>query len=272
MLTDEYKDGWLEQLDSWADSVSSGQYVHILVDGAFVPGLRRQVARALGDDASYLLFESRPSCTDEVRDVSPVLFSYRSRDDAVGKVLSRCSGWPMLSAVVTREPLRDLANRLSPWCIVENDGQRFNFRFPDTRRLPCILSVLATDQMATFAGPATSWKYIRRDGTWGSVDLVGYECDLSTDTPVLTDGQFGSLVADSEIDELIAQLRYSNIGVSLSPYSLYSAVQRGIASAESRISGQSLFDWLGSYIQSGAPEDLVRARSMYQDWTLTSGG
>jgi hypothetical protein len=68
-------------------------------------------------------------------------------------LLDKCSGWPMMCAIETPESQAELAARLAAWCVVEVDDQRFNFRFPDTRRLPAIFDALTPTQRAEFAGP-----------------------------------------------------------------------------------------------------------------------
>lgn len=118
----------------------------------------------------------------------------------------------MLSAIATSEDIDRLGQRLAAWCIVEVDGQRFNFRFPDTRRLPAIVDVLTTEQRRAFAGGASSWHYIGRDGIWRSLSLEG-----STDPAdmvahaELDDTQFAHLVEDSEADELWTRLQYRGL-------------------------------------------------------------
>ena len=127
---------------------------YLLIDGAFVPRLHRKVA----DDRKRLLFEPLPGCTDETKDVSPFL----TRLDSAGrKLLQSCDRWPMVSLIETRESLDELSERLSAWCVVEADGDRFNFRFADTRRLPAIYRSLNQTQRGQFAGPAERWRLHR---------------------------------------------------------------------------------------------------------------
>lgn len=117
---------------------------YLLIDGAFLPGLRRKLAAL----SPTLLFEFLPGCNDNTRDVSPLLLACMP---AALRWLERTSGWPMLSVIATRESQRQLAERLAAWCIIEADGQRFNFRFPDTRRLPAIFAALTSGQQAQMA-------------------------------------------------------------------------------------------------------------------------
>jgi hypothetical protein len=62
----------------------------------------------------------------------------------------------MVSAIVTLETFVELVDRLAAWCVVEVDDQYFNFRFPDTRRLPDILGVLKPEQIGALLGRKSS--------------------------------------------------------------------------------------------------------------------
>ncbi|PWF47961.1 DUF4123 domain-containing protein, partial [Massilia glaciei] len=136
MFIELFDGAWLERLHKQAAGLSQGANLYLLIDGVFVPGLYRKIRSTMErTDALSLLFEALPGCTDATRDVSPFLISFRTATGLLKKVLAKCSGWPMVSAIETPETLAGLANRLAAWCIVENDNQRFNFRFPDTRRL-----------------------------------------------------------------------------------------------------------------------------------------
>jgi hypothetical protein len=109
----------------------------------------------------------------------------------------------MLSLIETPETLAQLSARLSAWCLVEADGQRFNFRFPDTRRLPAIFQALDSTQRAQFAGPATLWSYVSREGRWNELGVTGVGAEPAAN-PVLNNRQFASLVDDSRADELLS--------------------------------------------------------------------
>lgn len=126
---------------------------YVLVDAAFVPGLHKKLA----NDRKAILFASLPGCTEEAVDASPFVTLLDPADRALKALLLRCDRWPMLSVIATPESLQQLASRLSAWCVVEVDGQRFNFRFPDTRRLPAIFDTLSLTQRAQLLGPAKSW-------------------------------------------------------------------------------------------------------------------
>jgi hypothetical protein len=84
------------------------------------------------------------------------------------EVLRLTDGWLMLSLIVTLESLDEMAQRLHPWCLVNADGQSFVFRFPDTRRLPCVVEVLTPEQHGAFFGPVLAWRYRTRTAQWRS--------------------------------------------------------------------------------------------------------
>jgi hypothetical protein len=202
MLIDIYDAHWLDRFD-----VSAG-ITYLLIDGVFVPGLHRRIkATVPASNAPSLLFEKLPGCSDKTRDVSPFLVQFQPTNPRFLALLENCSGWPMTCAIETTESQAELTERLAAWCVVEVDGQRFNFRFPDTRRLPAIFDVLSHGQRAEFAGPATKWSYIDRGGNWQelAVPRVLYEI---ADRPRLGDAQFAKLVNDSEADEVISILVY----------------------------------------------------------------
>ena len=120
-------------------------------------------------------------------------------------VLRLTDGWPMLSLIVTPESLDELALRLSPWCIVNADGQPFVFRFPDTRRLPAIVDVLTPEQHGAFLGPAIAWHYRTRSATWSELPLPATHLPAA-DYVKLDAQQCSKLISDSEADAIMAHL------------------------------------------------------------------
>ena len=109
--------------------------------------------------------------------------------------LGACSGWPMVSAIASTENLEQLGARLAAWCIIENDRQRFNFRFPDTRRVPGSFAALHQDQRAQLTGSMRFWSYIGRDGNWADLEVASLESAVA-ENPVRDDSQFGKIVGD----------------------------------------------------------------------------
>jgi len=259
VLIDPYHTGWLSHLDEREASLPSGASLILLLDGAFVPGLFRQ----LDDEIKpTLLFESLPSCSEETKDVSPFLVRFETSNQSLRRVLSRCSGKPMVSAIATHESVEQLGARLAAWCIVEADGQRFNFRFPDTRRLPAIFEALTQQQRLVLAGSAFSWTFVGRDGHWQHLPIEAAPDTVEpTEQATLNEHQFGKLVADSEADEVWVQLLDRGIESDLLPS------QRHVLIAEAlRIADKSGLDmlmklsWCASCIDSsgdGNDEQLL---------------
>lgn len=203
MLIDTYAPDWIDCLRHEASALEGGHALYLLIDGAFCPGLHETIQR----DRKVLLFESLPSCADAAMNVSPFLLELNPADQHQLALLERCDQWPMVSVIETAEPLTALAKRLAAWCIVEADGQAFNFRFPDTRRLPAILKILSVQQRVHLVGTAVRWSYISREGTWCAV-IMAPATSTSEDGPVLDPKQFAALVDDSRADELLSLLTY----------------------------------------------------------------
>lgn len=207
MLIDTFTPDWQDRFIREQMENADGRQLFLLIDGAFLPDFYRAVQRVLPDGVRVaLLFERLPVCSDRTRSVSPFLVPCSAMSATLGYVLKKCSGWPMVSAIETPETIDALAKRLSAWCIVENDGQRFNFRFPDTRRLPGMFDALSPVQRGSLAGPAHRWSYIGRDGAWHQLAMPETASAVA-DGPTLDDHQFVAMVTDSEIDETIVLLR-----------------------------------------------------------------
>lgn len=143
----------------------------------------------------------------------------------------------MISVIVSVETPEHVARRLAPWCVVRADDMHFNFRFPDTRRLPRILSVLDDSQLSALVGPATSWHHMGRDGQWHACEttrhrqIAGQQPAL---TPSLTDEQFALLLSDSEADEILSVLTPDLLPETLSwkPSARYDSVHATLAFAD----------------------------------------
>jgi hypothetical protein len=201
MFIDAYADTWFYDLEARIASLDSGHRLFLLIDGAFVPGLHKQVK-----DHKALLFESLPGCNSDTQDVSPFLIPFEAADKRMRTLLARCERWSMVSLIETPESMEVLAQRLAAWCLVEADEQRFNFRFADTRRLPAIFRTLNAQQRVQLSGPAARWSYVTRTGGWAELAVDAGASDIATE-PELDSGQFGVLVDDSRIDELLSLLR-----------------------------------------------------------------
>jgi hypothetical protein len=265
MLIDAFNENFLDLLDTRAAEVSAPNRLYLLIDGAFVPGLHK----TLTSECKSLLFASLPGCNDQAADASPFLTPYVPRDKRIRSLLRRCSGWPMLSVIETPESLTQLCARLSAWCVVEADGQRFNFRFPDTRRLPAISRTLDPSQRAQFAGPVVHWSYLSRQGRWDELDVIGTSAEPASN-PVLSDQQFAALVDDSRADELLVLLGDRGYEVPKHPSTSHarvsSALRVAVAAALADDVGLSWCVWFWQYAHAH-PDCSIEAA--FQSWQNT---
>lgn len=240
MLIDKFCDRWLEALDEFsAQATSENNKLYLLIDSAFIPGLHREVP----NNRKVTLFSSLPGCNNETLDVSPFLMPFAACDKSLRRMLSRCNGWPMVSVIETPEPFEELAVRLSAWTIVEVDGQRFNFRFSDTRRLPAALRALEPLQRIKMTGPAIRWLYMTRDGRWSDIHIEGANAGVAQ-APVLNERQFAILVNDSEIDELMILLDDRTHAVFFNPSRSYALLSIALQAARSLdLEDENLLAW-----------------------------
>ncbi len=249
MFIDKFDSLWLAQLADREAQLPAGQHPCLLIDGAFLPGIHRRLKAAVSADAIRLLFELLPGCSDEARDVSPLLVDYRLNNAAMEAVLGACSGWPMVSVIVTSEPIDQLVARLAAWCIIACEAQRFNFRFPDTRRLPKILEILSDEQKGHMLGRAREVLYIERDGKWKTIAL-NLEGSDSTEIPRLSERQFGALVQDGEADSIIELLRQRGDEIVLDPSVTFGRVQAALVAAEhGELDDSTRIDWCAYRVQ-----------------------
>lgn len=256
MLIDPLVADWMDWLNAKAARMAADAHIYLLLDGVFVPGLHRTLKAALPKDQELtLLFKSLPSCSEEARDVSPLVMPYVTDNGGLARVLGRCSGWPMVSAIVTSESIGELTERLAAWCVVAVDGQRFNFRFPDTRRLPGIFNALSPDQRANLAGPATAWYYIDRGGSWKALH-VPQSVRPAAVSPSLDATQFSAMVGDSEADEVIMLLQDRGRQWEQAHSTIHGLVSEALQTAnEACLETDLRVDWCEACIDDAAISD-----------------
>jgi hypothetical protein len=262
MLIDTYTPEWLQELEAAYHDRSEGTNIHLLIDGAFVPGLHKKT----GAGNPHMLFDGLPGFNETTRDVSPFVVVYEPDDKKLCSMLEDCSGWPMVNAITTVESATDLAKRLAAWCVIEADGQYLNFRFPDTRRLPDILAIFDAKQSAEFTGPATQWRYIGRNGEWRTITLTPSEVAPAVD-PKLNPAQFGALVASSDADVILA--RAEDIGCR--PKSLVRSIQYAIAESAIAIGVKhgvqdDMLFWCKSCLESATLPDGEMMEELFSAW------
>ncbi len=262
MLTDPFAEDWLDILHQRFRDRPAAHALHVLVDGAFVPGLHRRI----GVDRKALLFEGLPASGPSTLDVSPFIVPFDPEDRALRAVLRKCQGWPMVSVIESPEPWPDLAARLAAWCIVEADGQRFNFRFADTRRLPVIVKTLERAQRGQLTGSAVSWSYIGRDGNWKTLALEGSGEPIAT-APRLEDARFALLVEDSRADEVLARLADHPHRGAYRPSQAHALVSSALAPAlEAGLGDGDIVGWCGWLLAHGKRDDEPDIARLFTAW------
>ena len=269
MFIDPFQNNWLDVLAQRAAGLPDHVHLYLLIDGVFIPGMYR--TRPFADSRAgpvHLLFSSLPGCTDAVKDASPFLVRIRAAGgglvDRLPSRLLPCSGLPMVSAIATTESLDELGQRLAAWCVIGNDGQRFNFRYPDTRRLPGMYRALKTEQRAQFCGPMRFWSYIGRDGAWADLDVAGQQSDIASD-PVLEDEQFGVMVDESAADEVLFKLAYGGAELEGLHSVLHATVSSALITARTAgLEDGRHAEWCGYIISNGRTHDSAAGLAQWQ--------
>jgi hypothetical protein len=265
MLIDTFAPDVIDVLAARAAALDPSYHLYLLVDGAFVPGLHRMLRR----EEKAILFESLPSCSEEARDMSPFLAPFEPADQKMTKLLKRCDRWPMVSAIETTESLRELSERLAAWCVVEADGQCFNFRFADTRRLAGIFNTLSPAQRSAFCGLAVRWSYVSRDGRWHELETGGLSEPVAVE-PVLDEHQFASLVDESRVDELMEQLRYRGNAMYKNPGRSHELLMAALKTAnEAKLRDEHILDWCEWFWRRDSLKDESAAALSLQTWRET---
>lgn len=263
MLIDTFAPDWIQQLDEEYKARIDGAAIHLLIDGAFVPGLHKRI---IDNKDVYMIYRGLPGFDEATRNVSPFVVPYMPQDRKLHTLLEECDGWPMVSAITTTENAEDLARRLAAWCVIESSGQHLNFRFPDTRRLPDVLAVLTSGQLAELTGPASAWSYIGRTGEWIKVTLRPSLTTLAV-CPKLNEIQFASLIDRGDVDAVLARVRSIGCKPKLDIRSLqYSVVEASMAIAEkNQLKGERLF-WYRYCLESAISSDGEIVEALFMDW------
>jgi len=271
MLIDPYQTNWHAELLAQSRQLPDGAQLVLLIDGAFVPGLFRHLSKT---SEPALLFERLPGCNDKVRDVSPFLVPFASGNQALHRVLERCEGLPMLSAIVTSDSIDVLAERLAAWCTVATGGDYFNFRFPDTRRLPAIFAVLMPQQQRELAGNALSWHYIARNGAWAAlpIDYSGPAAGTTVNAR-LSEAQFARLIEDSEADELWVRLQYGGDTWDGLPSERHDLLKEAVQVArQHNLDDIATLTWCAELMAMGATGNQVNVPHVFLNFQKESTG
>jgi hypothetical protein len=270
MLIDPFATDWLDRILSSEDDVPTGISTYLLIDGAFLPGFHREIKAVLEPSSEVeLLFATLPSCSEKTKDVSPFLFRFESPSPQLLSRLQKCSTWPMISVIQTTETLTELAARLAAWCVVETDGQRFNFRFADTRRLAAIFNSLRPKQQGEMKGPAIRWLYMGRDGAWAQLTIASEgsaQCGVA-EKPSLDDAQFAAMVSDSEGDEILSILERNGVEMPTQPSVRYASIIFALQTADTAdLDSETRLAWCREWISTVPVCKPDRAKAMFAEW------
>jgi len=183
---------------------------HLLIDGVFLESLQ-SVLRGWPTPISNqcALFNERANGDTQTLAASPWLLPIAGDAPAVRELLVRCDRLPAVTLIRSPSNITTLLGRLKRWTVVNCGGVHFNFRYPDTRRLPGVFSVMTKTQRSSLFGN-DAWSYIGRDGRWHHLPSCSAPMDGRTTSfedsadPELTDAQFATLLSDSEADEQLA--------------------------------------------------------------------
>ncbi len=240
MFISKFRTDWVTELENYSASPEeNGNYLYMLLEGAFVQSLHKQFLFAETD----LLFRYLPGFDDQAASVSPFVIRYDSRD-ALNRALVACDGWPMVAAIETPENLPEVAVRLAECCIVEADGQRFNLRFSDTRRIERVIAVLSSSQRSLFFGPASKWYFVGRDGEWKSLCAKQWETsDNKPPSLVFSTEQYGELIEDSLVDEILSVLENTGLQITANTLYYYRLVTDALSIVEGDLEFSNLVRW-----------------------------
>lgn len=261
MLIQRHHALWLDELTQRIAALYAaheGHTVYALMDGAFNDDCYRLLTRHGAALAWRSLFDLSPEPDKELAAASPTLLALPAHSALAWRAVLACTdGWPMLSLIVTTETLDALARRLSPWSVVNADGQYFVLRYADTRRLPDVVGVLRPAQHAALFGPAAAWMYRDRSAHWQTLALPARSAPPLTD--VRLDGaQCAALIGASESDEMLAGLMQNDpaLVASLAPDAAYAAIAQSLAKADQcRITGYDRQSWCRLQLRYPALED-----------------
>ncbi len=262
MLIEHLTPHFVGALYGLASEIHTPSFLYLLIDGAFISGAHR----IFNEVEKEILFDSFPCTGNATRDVSPFLIAFDPHDRRQRNLLDQCSGWPMISVIETSESLVQLSNRLAAWCVVEVDRQRFNFRFPDTRRLPAVFKALTEEQRANFTGPMKRWVYAARNGQWEELPIICGGDGIALD-PRLDERQFGSLIEDSRVDEILVMLNDRGHDVYRSPFRSYSHTIIALNAASIvNLNEDEVLQWCTWFWQQDKDFDNDVAVSVLQHW------
>ncbi|MFC0337342.1 protein of unknown function [Kushneria avicenniae] len=223
-LIDRYSQDWAEETLDWMDQLSRRHpeaTPYFLMDAAFnkdavLPFLRTHVAQ----EHWYALYADAPNASDRVLAVSPILMTLRNLPrDLLIELFRLTDGMPMLSLIITPEPMTALIERLSAFQVVTVQEMRFVLRLSDTRRLPQLVGMLNAQQHAELMGPTLTWYYVDRATRWQSLALPDFVAEPPRRV-AFDDEQTADLLEMNTIDALMDTMRREQTACCLDCLSL----------------------------------------------------
>ncbi|WP_445620916.1 DUF4123 domain-containing protein [Kushneria sp. Sum13] len=243
-LIDPYPQDWTEETLAWTDQLSRQHpeaNLYFLIDAAFnknalLPFLHTHVAQKHW----YALYANAPNASDRVLAVSPILVMPRDLPrDVLIELFKLTDGMPMLSLIVTPEPMSAVIERLSAFQVVTVQEMRFVLRLSDTRRLPQLIAMLNEQQHAALMGPALAWHYVDRETHWQNVPLPEYAID-PPGRVTFDDQQTAELLNMNTIDALMDIIRREEAWLYNAfekPSSRYRWIEQALANTEAPVTG-----------------------------------
>ncbi len=209
MTINRYSPNWLDELHERLSKLLlefPQTHIYALIEGVLDESCYRHLKRSKRLPY-FALYANTPGADEETLGISPLLVEYRAEArDTWNALLDKTDGKPALSLIATQESLMELAQRLTPWCIVNADGYTLALSFADTRILPELCAVLTPLQHAQFFGPAHCWQYVTRAASWATLPLPKSNASPAREV-ALDQRQCAQLMAAAEADNILHQLR-----------------------------------------------------------------
>ena len=218
-------------------------YFYLLFDGVQNPDLYSSLNNS---SLSYKsLFEKKSGMKEQTLRLSPFIVQISpQRIDQWQNLVEQCNGIPMLSLLISREPLHLLQNRLIKYCTTVQDKQFFNVRYMDTRRLRDLYQLLPNADKSRWLAGIAQWHFINREGKWEKLFGMAYDNDIRQQAvePVsesdhffeLSEMRFNLFVEKSEADNILHYIldEKPNLLNNYRPSEAYHLVKEGLTLAD----------------------------------------
>lgn len=213
-LIDHYASEWVSETQAMIEGWLAQEprpYVYFLLDASFRHETMLALIRELWPEGRWRsLYQDAANTGERILAVSPLLLAIDEDSlEHLEAIAQETSGQPMLSLIVSDEPMESLWERLSVFRIVTVQDARYVLRLTDTRRMPQIAEMLTEEQRALLMSHMSAWRYIGRDANWHDIDLetafTSEPDDMSSIR--LNERQTQTLLDMNRVDALIDGLR-----------------------------------------------------------------